>query len=507
MGLVNDLIVRIRGDKSQLDSTLEGAKSSLNSFGSIVKKIGGIIGVAFGVHAIVEFTKEAMKAAAEAEGIANAFKKIGDKSLLSGLKEATRGVVGNTDLMRMAVKASNFNIPLQDLAKYLDFATKRAIQTGKSVGELTDLIVTGLGRKSSRSFIELGLAAKTVQEAFKTPGGMLKLITEQTEKMGDVADTTAEKYQQLAVSFGELKKAWGNWVNNSPAMNSIVQWAKDMLEIMKDPRLTVWQKINGTPDQYKELKKKRDEATNDLVGNVNKMFPGQVDFLKDLNEKVDAQKTIADKVGEELKAEEEITKELEKQKELNSHDSAGYKLRPIAGRERGPTGLTGFTPLNPKDVPLANVKPAEINVDKQAVAYQTLDDRIQEVTLDTYNLQSATGDLSNVFMDMFDNTGKGFDMMVNDMIKSLERLVAEIIAKKVIMLLVQILGNKVLPGLGSSVSGAIGGMNMGNTVGGVSSVGGGSLTLDNTIKIQGTLKGQDIFLSGSRYGQSLSNNT
>ena len=44
MGLRN-LIVRITGDKTGLDSTLKGAEGSLNSFGSVVKKIGGFIGV------------------------------------------------------------------------------------------------------------------------------------------------------------------------------------------------------------------------------------------------------------------------------------------------------------------------------------------------------------------------------------------------------------------------------------------------------------------------------
>ena len=84
MGLRN-LIVRITGDKTGLDSTLKGAEGSLNSFGSVVKKIGGFIGIAFGVSAIKHFIVEASKAAAEAEGIANAFKKIGDSNLLRDL--------------------------------------------------------------------------------------------------------------------------------------------------------------------------------------------------------------------------------------------------------------------------------------------------------------------------------------------------------------------------------------------------------------------------------------
>lgn len=62
MGL-RDLFVRIRGDKTSLDTALRGAEGSVKSFGATVKKLGGIIGAAFGVNAIVNFAKEAVKAA------------------------------------------------------------------------------------------------------------------------------------------------------------------------------------------------------------------------------------------------------------------------------------------------------------------------------------------------------------------------------------------------------------------------------------------------------------
>jgi hypothetical protein len=216
MGFLRDLVVRIKGDKTQLDSTLKGAESSVNNFGSVLKKVGGLLGVAFGVHEIVAFSKEAVKLAAEAEGVKNAFMKIGDaKGVLESMKRATRGVIEESDLMQLAVKAQNFNIPLKDLSTYLQFATNRAITTGKSVGELADLIVTGLGRKSSRSFIQLGLSAKEVQEAFKSTHGVFDLVTASLKKMGDVEDTASIRYGQMAANVKNLKEAWGEFLNNS----------------------------------------------------------------------------------------------------------------------------------------------------------------------------------------------------------------------------------------------------------------------------------------------------
>jgi hypothetical protein len=50
--------------------------------------------------------------------------------------------------MQGAVKASNFKIPLDQLASYFAFATKRARETGESVSDLVQNIVEGIGSKS-----------------------------------------------------------------------------------------------------------------------------------------------------------------------------------------------------------------------------------------------------------------------------------------------------------------------------------------------------------------------
>ena len=51
-------------------------------------------------------------------------------------------VVSDFDLMKNAVSASNFKIPLENLGSYLAFATKRAEETGQSVDYLVDSITS-----------------------------------------------------------------------------------------------------------------------------------------------------------------------------------------------------------------------------------------------------------------------------------------------------------------------------------------------------------------------------
>jgi hypothetical protein len=271
MGFLRDLVVRIKGDKTSLDSTLKGAEGSVSKFSGAVKALGGIIAAAFSVGAIISFTKESMKLAAEAEGVKNAFAKLeGSKKLVNDLTTATRGMIDDSDLMALAVKAQNFKIPLKDLSTYLEFATNRAITTGKSVSELTELIVTGLGRKSSRSFIQLGFAAKDVQEAMKSTGGMMSLVKKALADMGPVADTMQVKFDRYATSVKNLKESWGEFVNKSKVINDVISGTAKTFERLGDSGLTAWQKIMMGDKQYREwLQKSQGASAIDFEGYSN----------------------------------------------------------------------------------------------------------------------------------------------------------------------------------------------------------------------------------------------
>ena len=72
--------------------------------------------------------------------------------------------VSDLQLMQTAVKAANFKLPLDQLAKYLKFAQQRAIETGESIDNLVESIVLGISRKSIPIIDNLGISAQQVQE-------------------------------------------------------------------------------------------------------------------------------------------------------------------------------------------------------------------------------------------------------------------------------------------------------------------------------------------------------
>lgn len=208
--------------------TQDGFKSMSNGMVNNFKKVGAAIGLAFGAQEIISFGKEAVKLASQMEGIERAFKRIGganSANLLDGLRKATRGTVSDLQLMQKAVQASNFKIPLESLASLFKFAQARARETGESVEYLTNSIVLGIGRKSPLILDNLGISAVELRERLKgvgveaaNVGDIAKIIgdiaEEELAKMGNQADTTADKIAQLSTVFENFKVVIGKGLIN-----------------------------------------------------------------------------------------------------------------------------------------------------------------------------------------------------------------------------------------------------------------------------------------------------
>lgn len=254
MGFLNSLIVRIKGDNKDLKSALADSNKKMTNFGATVKKIGGYIAAAFGVRAIVNFTKEAVQLAAEAEGIKAAFERIGNPKLLDDLKRATKGTVSELELMRRAVMASNFQLPMNQLASLLEFATKRAQETGQSVDYLVQSIVLGIGRKSPLILDNLGISAVRLREELKGAGVELttvadvagavgKIAAEEMQKAGGIIETTGVKIEQIKAKWQEVKLSFGENVLASESLKtSLNEWVI-FFDLMGDKALTFGEKM------------------------------------------------------------------------------------------------------------------------------------------------------------------------------------------------------------------------------------------------------------------------
>ena len=154
---------------------------------------------------VKEFAAEGISMAETADGIIHAFQKLDNPNLLQTLRKATKNTVDDIELMKAAIKARDFGIPLEDLGKYLSFAQLKAQQLGVSVQQMTDDIVTGLGRKSPQILDNLGLSAAEISAKTKETGDFMKAVASIVENnLAQAGETYISAADRAAQKTAEL---------------------------------------------------------------------------------------------------------------------------------------------------------------------------------------------------------------------------------------------------------------------------------------------------------------
>lgn len=156
---------------------------------------------------------KSVELAESADGITHAFKRLDRPELLDELRKATKGTVSDIELMKAAVKAKDFRIPLEDLGKYLSFAQLKAQQTGQSLDYMVDSIVTGLGRKSPQILDNLGLSAAEIGEKTKETGDFMKgvanIVEGQLAAAGETYISAADRATRRTVALENAQRDLG----------------------------------------------------------------------------------------------------------------------------------------------------------------------------------------------------------------------------------------------------------------------------------------------------------
>ena len=253
MSIIGSIFVRLGLKSDEFSKGIKQSEGQLSSFKGVVGKIGGAIAGAFTVDKIVQFTKEAYKLAGQAQGVYNAFSRLNRPGLLNDLKEATRGTTDELQLMQTAVRASNFKIPLDQLATYLRFATDRAIETGESVDYLVNSLVLGIGRKSPLILDNLSISTVRLREELAKTGDMAKavgnIIKEEMQKGGDAIETSAVKTQKLGAAWKNFMTSVGDTSvvkSTGDAIVSTLTYIADSFDaLINSERLSTWQKFLG----------------------------------------------------------------------------------------------------------------------------------------------------------------------------------------------------------------------------------------------------------------------
>lgn len=210
--------------------------------------IGATIGAAFVVDRIASFGMEASKLAGTAEGVENAFRRFADPSLLDGLRKATRGTASDLELMTAAVKAQQFGIPMKEMTGLLEFASRRAQETGESIDYMLNSVIVGIGRKSPKILDNLGISASRLSKEFNgaaveaqsigdVTAVVAKIAQEEMTKAGDAFTSTSDRTAAFAASVNNLKVAIGDRLNSvmGPAATLLGDFTQAAADYLKEP--------------------------------------------------------------------------------------------------------------------------------------------------------------------------------------------------------------------------------------------------------------------------------
>lgn len=243
--------------------------STAGTLNKTVAKLGVAIAGAFALDRIIAFGKEAAELARKASGVERAFERLNNPQLLGQLQKATKGLVSDLNLMTAAVRAKNFQIPLEQLPKLFEFAQRRAQETGESVDYLVESIILGIGRKSPMILDNLGISAVRLREGFKgvaveaaSVGDVARvvggIVSEELAGMGENVDILGDAAARAGVKWDNLKTKVGQ---------SLLAVGDAVASLFLDKT----QETEDNADAYVKSISKVDDSVNTLVNSFKSL--------------------------------------------------------------------------------------------------------------------------------------------------------------------------------------------------------------------------------------------
>lgn len=262
---------QISQTKAELAGLLKNDKGALGGlFSSSSLLQGALFGSGFGLAAqgiseVRQFLIESAKVYKEVEGIRIAFNRLNQPDLLDNLREATRGTLSDLELMKYAVQANNFEVPLDRIAGLFGFARQRARETGESVDYLVKSVIIGIGRESPKILDNLGINVRKVREEFNRTGdyatAVFNIIEEQGKAAGGTIDTLADSIDRLNAKIENAQAKIGKEVAEATLLGKAA--FIDLLNTITHPFDLDKSLLFG--DTYLEAANKQIEQTHELA--------------------------------------------------------------------------------------------------------------------------------------------------------------------------------------------------------------------------------------------------
>lgn len=173
------------------------------------------------------------KNAAEAVGIS--FDKMMEAS-----RRGVSGTISNMKIMQSNMKALKLGLQAdaEQMGKLWEIARHASKETGEQIEHTFDKITKAINTGNARSLISMGVLSENFKRAngemalLGKRGELLKTVLEQlgerTNDLGNIGETSYDKYKKLNVAFQSLKNTVGQQL--TPVFETIVEWLTKIIE-------------------------------------------------------------------------------------------------------------------------------------------------------------------------------------------------------------------------------------------------------------------------------------
>lgn len=212
----------IEDSSKQYEKLAAKAKGAMSQIGKGISEGlgigGGVAGLAQkATEAVVSFVQESMALASQVSAIQTAFDSLDNPDLLTELRTAVHNTVSDLELMKQAVAYNNIGVPVEQMGNVFAFARIKAKETGMSVDEVVNTIVTGIGNESASALGKLGIDTERLGMAFKETGNFageaFAIIADEVSKLDSAVLSVEEKQAQLAADMQNQQAEIGKTFN------------------------------------------------------------------------------------------------------------------------------------------------------------------------------------------------------------------------------------------------------------------------------------------------------
>jgi len=208
---ITRLDTKLKGIDKTVGRNFRNVGNYASAWNNLRTTLLGGLGISTAIIGIKNLGAELLERGNDLRGIEFAFDRLGARgeAAFERVKNATRGLVADTDIKRSLVEFDNFNISLEQTDVLFEFLAVRAAQTGTSIDKLKDSLVEGLSKESKLRIDNLGISASELNaELEQTPDfvqAVANIAKREVAEAGAVLDEAGNNQQRWNVVLQNTK--------------------------------------------------------------------------------------------------------------------------------------------------------------------------------------------------------------------------------------------------------------------------------------------------------------